>query len=102
MAAQFTLTKGFSARGLRLWISQAISSLPVPLSPLTSTVAWLGAARAIDSRTALSAAESPTSSKRASAWCLRRRFSSRRRLRSMALRSAVSTRSDSRGFSRKS
>ena len=38
MAPQLMLTKGPLARGERLWISRAINSLPVPVSPVTSTV----------------------------------------------------------------
>jgi hypothetical protein len=34
-AAQFSETKCCSARGPFSWIARAISSLPVPLSPLT-------------------------------------------------------------------
>ena len=41
IAAQFIATKGLEARGLFSWTSSAISSLPVPLSPCTSTVALL-------------------------------------------------------------
>jgi hypothetical protein len=40
-AAQLTATKGFSLRGEFTWIARATSSFPVPLSPRTSTVAWL-------------------------------------------------------------
>ncbi len=35
MAPQLTATKGPFLRGLRRWISRAISSLPVPVSPVT-------------------------------------------------------------------
>ncbi len=38
-AAQFTATKGLSARLLALYISRAATSLPVPLSPVIRTVA---------------------------------------------------------------
>src|SRR3981189_136989 len=38
MAPQLMATKGPLCRGLRRWISRAISSLPVPVSPLTSTL----------------------------------------------------------------
>ena len=102
MAAQLIFTNGLSARSPLRWISQATSSLPVPLSPVISTVACAGAALAIASRTPFIAFDSPTSRRLASTWCRRRRFSWRSRLRSMALRRAVRTRSDSSGFSRKS
>jgi hypothetical protein len=38
MAAQFTATKARLARGLASWMCRAMSSLPVPLSPVMSTV----------------------------------------------------------------
>jgi hypothetical protein len=38
MAPQFTVTNGPLARLLRRWISRAISSLPVPVSPVMSTL----------------------------------------------------------------
>ncbi len=37
MAPQLMVTNGPLARGERLWISRAISSLPVPVSPVMST-----------------------------------------------------------------
>ena len=43
MAAQFSATKGPFARGLDLWMASAASSLPVPLSPVTKTLARDGA-----------------------------------------------------------
>ena len=43
MAAQFTLTNGPSARGDRRWMAREMSSLPVPLSPVMSTPALVGA-----------------------------------------------------------
>ena len=42
-AAQCSLMNGPCARGERWWIALATSSLPVPLSPVISTVARLGA-----------------------------------------------------------
>ena len=42
-AAQFTFTITRLPRGLSRWIAWAISSLPVPVSPRTSTVASVGA-----------------------------------------------------------
>jgi signal transduction histidine kinase len=41
MAAQFTVTSGFSARGPCRWTASAQSSLPVPLLPVIKTVALL-------------------------------------------------------------
>jgi hypothetical protein len=38
IAAQLTLISGRSACALRAWIARAASSLPVPVSPVTSTV----------------------------------------------------------------
>ncbi len=38
MAPQFTTTNGPFCRGLLRWTARAISSLPVPLSPVMSTV----------------------------------------------------------------
>ena len=43
MAAQFTGTNGAPERGERSWSSRAASSLPVPLSPRSRTVADAGA-----------------------------------------------------------
>ena len=43
MAAQLTLTNGASLRGLRRWMARLTSSLPVPLSPVMSTLALVGA-----------------------------------------------------------
>ena len=45
MAAQFTGTKGRVARLEFTWMARAISSLPVPLSPVISTVTSVGATR---------------------------------------------------------
>ena len=43
MAPQFTATNGpLAARRSRAWIARATSSLPVPLSPATSTDASSG------------------------------------------------------------
>ena len=50
-AAQFTAMNGSSARWLRRWIARAASSLPTPVSPVISTVAFVRATRAIWSRT---------------------------------------------------
>ena len=45
IAAQLTLMSGMSRCGLRLWIARAISSLPVPVSPVISTVLLVSATR---------------------------------------------------------
>ena len=60
MAAQFTATKASSARGERSWSARAASSLPVPDSPWTSTVADEGAAWRTRSMAARNAGDSPT------------------------------------------
>ena len=52
MVVQSTTTKSpLSGRGSRSWISRAISSLPVPLSPMTSTEACENAATSTTERT---------------------------------------------------
>ena len=48
---EFTVTKGWSARGEPAWRARAASSLPVPLSPSTRIVVRLSAAWAINSNT---------------------------------------------------
>ena len=60
MAAQLTLTKVRSRRRLRLWMARAMSSLPVPLSPLMKTVESVGATVSTSRSTRLRAALSPT------------------------------------------
>ncbi len=45
-AATFTATKGARARDELWWITRASTSLPVPVSPVTTTGAWLAAKRA--------------------------------------------------------
>ncbi len=50
MPPRFTLTNGPSWRRLLRWIASATSSLPVPLSPVISTEASVGATRPISSR----------------------------------------------------
>ena len=58
-AAQLTLTRGRFARGEAAWIARAISSLPVPVSPVISTVAFVGATHATRSITSDNDAEAP-------------------------------------------
>ena len=47
MAAQLTATNGRAARGPFRWMARATTSFPVPESPRISTVAALGATRAM-------------------------------------------------------
>ena len=51
-ALQLTLMNGLSARLLVEWTARAISSFPVPVSPVMSTVASVGATRRTSSSTA--------------------------------------------------
>ncbi len=60
IAAQLTWTNRCPARGLLRWMVRATSSLPTPLSPSSSTVALVGAARLTASSTPRSAGLSPT------------------------------------------
>ena len=62
MAAQLTATKGRSARTLLRCRARATSSLPVPVSPSTSTVASLSAARPMRLKTCRMASLPLTSS----------------------------------------
>jgi len=43
IAATLTATKAWPRRSLRAWIARATSSLPVPLSPVISTVVGVDA-----------------------------------------------------------
>ena len=61
MAAQFTGTKGFAARGPSKWMARAASSLPVPLRPVMSTGAFTCAASRSACRTACMRADVPRS-----------------------------------------
>ena len=62
MAAQLMATNGPALRGLRLWMARATSSLPVPLSPVTSTAALLGATWRMSEKSSRMAGERPTRS----------------------------------------
>ena len=103
-AAQATLTNGLLRRGLFWWMAWANSSLPVPLSPSSSTDALDGAT----CRTVLNAASisglSPTRlSKRylcSSALAQDLRSPRRRRFFSSALCSTTSSSSTSMGLPR--
>ena len=45
IAAQFTLMSGMCRCALRSWMARATNSLPVPVSPVTSTVLRVSATR---------------------------------------------------------
>ena len=60
MAPQLMARKGCLRRRLSSWMVRATISLPVPLSPRRSTVASVGATRAILSYTSCIEAERPT------------------------------------------
>ena len=60
MAAQLTLTNARAARADRLWIARATSSLPVPVSPVISTVESVRATLATRASTGCSAGDVPT------------------------------------------
>ena len=81
-AAQLTATSGPVARRLRAWTARATSSFPLPLSPVTRTVASVGATRATRSKTRCIGALSPTKpskpSRASRSWRSRRTSSSRR------------------------
>ena len=51
MAPQLIGTNGLSRRGLRLWIARAMSSLPVPLSPVMRIETSVAATRFTVSKT---------------------------------------------------
>ncbi len=61
MAAQLMATKGWRERRPWAWIARATTSLPVPVSPVISTVASLSASKPIDFCTARIPALEPTS-----------------------------------------
>ncbi len=58
-APQLMLTKGPSARPESPWIARATSSLPVPLSPVTSTVELVGAIARTISKSEAMTCETP-------------------------------------------
>src|ERR1041385_57224 len=53
MAEQLMSTKALSRRGLMSWIARAASSLPVPVAPVMSTEASVGATRSITEKSFL-------------------------------------------------
>ena len=60
MAAQFTLMSGMSRCALRSWMARASSSLPVPVSPMMSTVLLVSATRSALRDHVLDRAAAPT------------------------------------------
>jgi hypothetical protein len=60
VAPQFCATKTCVARAESTWIALATSSLPVPVSPSTTTGSPLRATRGNTSRTAAQAGDSPS------------------------------------------
>ena len=60
MSATSTATKGPFARGLAAWIAWASTSLPVPVSPSSSTAVSDCAARRAWRFTSIAAGEPPT------------------------------------------
>jgi len=100
-AAQFTHSSGMCARGEAAWMARASSSLPVPLSPVISTVAWLCATRSTFSSTGRIAADSPISRISGFRSSIVRRITSfsRRMFRSRTARSIrMATSSELKGF----
>ncbi len=92
IAEQFTLTNAREERCDRLWTARAISSLPVPVSPVIRTVESVGATLDTPESTARSAGEIPTISSNIDAWSISSRnatFSSWSRC-SACLRSSIS------------
>ena len=78
MAPQFTTRNGLAARSDRSWSARAMRSLPVPLSPVMSTVLRPLEARRSRSRIWRIASELPSRSFvgwSRSTWARRRRFS---------------------------
>ena len=93
IAAQLTATNGPFARALFSWSARASSSLPVPLSPSSSTVASLGAACMTMSIVRRHASELPMIARRrfSASWALRLRFSTSSDCFSSALRTIFTT-----------
>ena len=60
MAAQFTLMRGMARWALRSWMARATSSLPVPVSPVMSTVLRVRATRSMVEMTSSMARLVPT------------------------------------------
>ena len=92
MAAQFTATNAFDERPDRRWMARAISSLPVPVSPVIRTVESLRATLDTRESTAVSAGDAPTISSNIEALSIssRRATFSSFNLSSALLRSSIS------------
>ena len=105
-APQLSATKGWLLRGLRAWRARATSSLPVPDSPVTSTVVELYATASIIRVTSRIAGELPTSPSGwppsfSRSWVSSCRFRSKSIFRSAAFATARTTSStSSNGFVR--
>ena len=101
-APQFTATNGRSLRGERTWMARATSSLPVPDSPVISTVLPVGAIVSTISNTCSMALLFPMMLANWLAECIARfssTFSCCRRLRSSSLRIRKRRTSVLNGFS---
>ncbi len=88
MPPRLTLTNGPSWRRLLRWIASATSSLPVPLSPVISTEASVGATRPISSRILRNRGSAPIRARKS------QRRSSSSRLAGAPLPSAAAAASD--------
>ncbi len=107
MPPAFTVTIGRVARGDTAWSACATRLLPVPFSPLMSTLASDGPTRAITSSTGRMATDSASSGERPSAMSAWLASSSRRPRRiarpsAVCVRTIASRRSLSHGFCTKS
>ena len=71
-AAQLTRTNGLASRGAVEWMACATSSLPVPVSPRSSTVDCVGATCSTLASTSRSGARSPTMSPKLNSPCASR------------------------------
>src|ERR1035441_3303708 len=104
-AELFTATNGPSRRELLRWIASATSSFPVPLSPVTRTVASVGATFSMAAKSARIPGLSPTSppyDPRLKTSSFSARFSARMRCRSRARPRTRSSSDFSKGLRKKS
>ena len=105
MAEQLSAMKGLSLRGDRLWMARATTSLPVPLSPLMTTLAVEGETFFTSSKTFCMAGPEPIMSVPGASAASRRRRSCTSRMVSFfssARSSTIRSRGTSSGFSMKS